>query len=158
MIGNFAGAAGKSDERAAGAVLTEVEAAFQAVVDPYARADFFLAAGPEGLEVEEGYITFTALPAGLLLKAGKMRAQFGKVNTMHTHILPVGRSAARPANLFGGEEGVADAGRVVVEAHSQQLHVPRRHRRGVSRRFGGLSERGAIAAELPRPAPRPIAI
>ena len=89
VLGNFAGAAGKnplSEEPSLS--LTEVEAAFQAVVDPYARADFFLSAGPEGLEVEEGYVTFTALPAGLLLKAGKMRAQFGKVNTLHTHVLP----------------------------------------------------------------------
>ncbi len=86
MIGNFVGAAGKnpfSEEPSLS--LSEVEVAFQAVVDPYARADFFLAAGPEGLEVEEGYVTFTALPAGLLLKVGKMRAQFGKVNTLHTH-------------------------------------------------------------------------
>ena len=26
--------------------------------------DFFLSAGPEGLEVEEGFITFNTLPAG----------------------------------------------------------------------------------------------
>ena len=90
--------------------LSEVEAAFQAIVDPYARADFFLAAGPEGVEVEEGYITFTSLPANLLLKAGKLRANFGKMNTLHTHSLP---SVDRPlvtANLVGGDEGFSDAG------------------------------------------------
>ncbi len=111
VLGNFAGAAGKnplSDEPSLS--LTEVETAFQAVVDPYARADFFLSAGPEGLEVEEGYITFTALPAGVLLKAGKMREQFGKVNTMHTHILPWVDRPLVLRNLFGGDEGVADTG------------------------------------------------
>ncbi len=111
VLGNFAGAAGKnpfSEEPSLS--LTEVETAFQAVVDPYARADFFLSAGPEGLEVEEGYITFTALPAGVLLKAGKMRAQFGKVNTMHTHILPWVDRPLVSRNLFGGDEGVADSG------------------------------------------------
>ena len=111
VLGNFAGAAGKnpfSEEPSLS--LTEVETAFQAVVDPYARADFFLSAGPEGLEVEEGYITFTALPAGVLLKAGKMREQFGKVNTMHTHILPWVDRPLVSRNLFGGDEGVADAG------------------------------------------------
>ena len=31
---------------------------------------------------------FTSLPGGLLTKVGKMRAAFGKVNTLHNHILP----------------------------------------------------------------------
>lgn len=111
VLGNFAGAAGTNPMAEEPSLsLTEVEAAFQAVVDPYARADFFLSAGPEGLEVEEGYVTFTALPAGLLLKAGKMREQFGKVNTMHTHILPWVDRPLVLRNLFGGDEGVADAG------------------------------------------------
>jgi hypothetical protein len=111
VIGNFIGVAGKNPQSEDPPLsLTEVEAAFQAVVDPYARADFFLSASPEGLEVEEGYITFTALPAGLLLKAGKMRAQFGKVNTMHTHILPWADRPLVLRNLLGGDEGVADAG------------------------------------------------
>jgi hypothetical protein len=90
--------------------LSEVEVAFQAAVDTYARADFFVAVGAEGAEVEEGYITFTALPAKLLLKAGRMRAPFGKVNALHTHALP---SADRPlvsTNLVGGEEGFTDEG------------------------------------------------
>lgn len=111
VIGNFAGVAGKNVASDMPPLsLTEVEAAFQAVVDPYARADFFLSAGPDGLEVEEGYITFTALPAGLLLKAGKMRAQFGKVNTMHTHVLPWVDRPLVSQNLLGGLEGIADAG------------------------------------------------
>lgn len=111
MIGNFAGVAGRNAiSEQPSLSLTEVEAAFQAVVDPYARADFFLSASPEGLEVEEGYITFTALPAGLLLKVGKMRAQFGKVNTMHTHILPWADRPLVSRNLLGGDEGLADAG------------------------------------------------
>lgn len=111
VLGNFAGAAGDNPMAQEPSLsLTEVETAFQAVVDPYARADFFLSAGPEGLEVEEGYITFTALPGGLLLKAGKMREQFGKVNTMHTHILPWADRPLVLRNLFGGDEGVADAG------------------------------------------------
>ncbi len=111
VLGNFAGAAGKnpfSEEPSLS--LTEVEAAFQAIVDPYARADFFLSAGPEGLEVEEGYVTFTALPAGLLMKAGKMRAQFGKVNTLHTHVLPWVDRPLVLNSLFGGDEGIADSG------------------------------------------------
>ena len=96
VLANFVGVAGKnpvSDQPSL--QLTEVEAAFQAVVDPYARADFFLSAGPDGLEVEEGFITFTSLPANLLLKVGKMRAQFGKVNTIPHARDADGRSTAR---------------------------------------------------------------
>jgi hypothetical protein len=111
VIGNFVGVAGRNAASEQPSLsLTEVEAAFQAVVDPYARADFFLSASPEGMEVEEGYVTFTALPAGVLLKVGKMRAQFGKVNTMHTHILPWGDRPLVSRNLLGGDEGLADSG------------------------------------------------
>ncbi len=108
--GNVLGALAKDAPDLAPLQLSEVEAAFQAIIDPYAKADFFVAFGPEGADVEEAYITFTALPANLLLKAGKMRALFGKVNTLHTHALP---SADRPlvtANLLGGDEGLSDAG------------------------------------------------
>jgi hypothetical protein len=111
VIGNFVGVAGHnpmSDQPSM--QMSEVEASFQAVVDPYARADFFLSAGPEGLSVEEGYITFTSLPAGLLLKVGKMRAQFGKVNAMHTHVLPWADRPLVTDNLVGGEDGFDDEG------------------------------------------------
>src|SRR5205814_4715475 len=90
--------------------LNEAEASFQAVVDPYARADFFLSASPEGLEVEEGFITFPTLPGGVLMKVGKMKAQFGKVNTMHSHVLPWVDEPLAMRNLLGGEEGLDDSG------------------------------------------------
>lgn len=111
VIANFVAAAGKNAQGGERSLqLSEVELSLRSVVDPYARADFFLAASPEGLEIEEGFITFTSLPASFLLKVGKMRAQFGKVNTLHTHAMP---SADRPLvteNLVGGEEGISDAG------------------------------------------------
>ena len=75
--------------------MRESEVSFQAIVDPYARADFFIAFGEEGVELEEGFVTFPTLPGGLLMKVGKMRAAFGKVNTLHTHLHAVDRSAAR---------------------------------------------------------------
>ena len=53
VIGNFTGAAGRNEIEPRPALqLDEAELSLQAVVDPYARADFFLAASPEGLEVE----------------------------------------------------------------------------------------------------------
>ncbi|MEO6239401.1 MAG: hypothetical protein ABIQ52_20585 [Vicinamibacterales bacterium] len=111
VIGNFIGAAGKNAVDAMPALrLNEAEVSFQAIVDPYARADFFLAASPEGLEVEEGFLTFPTLPGGLLMKVGKMKAQFGKVNTMHSHILPWVDVPLPMKNLLGGEEGLNDSG------------------------------------------------
>ena len=90
--------------------LHESEAAFQAVVDPYARADFFISFGEEGVNVEEGFITLTSLPGGLLTKVGKMRAAFGKVNSLHNHVLPWADRPLVIGNLVGGEDGIDDAG------------------------------------------------
>jgi hypothetical protein len=111
VIGNFLGAVGKNDVNPSPVLdLSEAEATFQAVVDPYARADFFLAFSPEGVEIEEGFVTLTSLPGGLLAKIGKMKQQVGKANTLHPHTLPwVDRPLANN-NLLGGEEGLADSG------------------------------------------------
>ncbi len=111
VIGNFTGAAGtnKIDPRAP-LEMGESEASFQAVVDPYARADFFFSFAPEGVEVEEGFITFTSLPGGLLAKVGKFREQIGKVNTMHAHVLPWVDEPLVLTNLLGSEEGISDSG------------------------------------------------
>jgi hypothetical protein len=109
--GNFVAAMGKNAVNPLPPLdLTEVEIAFQAAVDPYARADFFAAVGEEGVEIEEGFVTFTTLPARLLLKAGKMRALFGKVNTLHTHAQPAIDRPLILENLLGSDEGLADAG------------------------------------------------
>ena len=88
----------------------ESEASFQAVVDPYARADFFISFGEHGVDLEEGFITFTELPGGLLTKAGKMRAAFGKVNSLHNHVLPWADRPMVINSLVGGEDGIDDAG------------------------------------------------
>ncbi len=111
VIGNMLGAAGRNTIEPSPAFdLAESEASFQAIVDPYARADFFLSFSPEGVDVEEGFVTFTSLPAGVLLKAGKMRAQFGKANTMHTHTMPWVDRPLVTRNLVGGEDGLSQAG------------------------------------------------
>ena len=89
--------------------LREAELGFQAAVDPFTRADFFLSAGPEGLDVEEGYITWLALPGGGQAKIGKFRADLGKFNRTHPPETPF---ADRPlaAQAFLGEEGLSTTG------------------------------------------------
>ncbi len=121
MIGNFISATGQSrggSESIAPipfATLQESEASFQAIVDPYARADFFLALGEEGIEVEEGYVTFPTLPGGLLVKVGKFRANLGRLNAFHNHTLPWIDRPLVMYNLLGGspldpDTGIKDAG------------------------------------------------
>jgi hypothetical protein len=111
VIGDFIGSAGHN-----GVVQTpafqmhESEVGLQAIVDPYARADFFISFGEEGVGLEEGYITFTSLPKGFIARAGKMRAAFGKVNTLHNHVLPWVDRPLVTQNLVGGEDGIDDAG------------------------------------------------
>jgi len=111
VIGDFLGAAGRNLVNPNPALeMHESEAAFQAVVDPYARADFFISFGEQGVNLEEGFLTFTELPGGLLTKVGKMRAAFGKVNSLHNHVLPWADRPLVIKNLVGGEDGINDAG------------------------------------------------
>jgi hypothetical protein len=111
VIGDFLGAGGSNTVNPAPALaMHESEASFQAIVDPYARADFFLSFGEEGVELEEGMVTFPTIPGGLLLRVGKMRAAFGKVNTLHNHVLPWTDRPIVINNLVNGEDGISDAG------------------------------------------------
>ncbi len=117
VIGDFVGAAGGNSAPALATLqpfpslqMHESEIGLQAIIDPYARGDFFISFGEQGVNLEEGYITFTALPAGFVAKVGKMRSVFGKVNTMHNHVLPWVDRPLVSTNLVGGEDGIDDAG------------------------------------------------
>ena len=117
VIGDFVGAAGGNTAPPLATLqpfpsmqMHESEIGLQAIIDPYARGDFFISFGEEGVNLEEGYITFTALPGGFVAKVGKMRSVFGKVNTLHNHVLPWVDRPLVTTNLVGGEDGIDDAG------------------------------------------------
>lgn len=111
LIGDFLGAIGRNTIRTVPALeLHEAELGLQAIIDPYMRGDVFLAFSPEGVEIEEAFVTFTSLPKGLRAKAGKMRAEFGKVNAIHNHALAWTDRPLVTENLVNGEEGIGDAG------------------------------------------------
>src|SRR5258707_5702777 len=111
LIGDFIGTAGHNTISPSRSLeLHEPEVGMQAIIDPYARADAFISFGETGVNVEEAYVTFTSLPTGLLMKVGKMRAEFGKVNTIHNHALPFIDRPLVTNNLVGGEDGIDDAG------------------------------------------------
>jgi hypothetical protein len=117
VIGDFIGAAGGNSQQNLVSLdpipafqMHESEIGLQAIIDPYARGDFFISFGEQGVNLEEGYITFTALPGNFVAKVGKMRSAFGKVNTMHNHVLPWVERPLVSNNLVGGEDGIDDAG------------------------------------------------
>jgi len=111
VIGDFLSTAGGNAIRPSPSFeMHEAEVGLQAIVDPYARADFFISFGEQGVSLEEGFITLTALPAGFVARVGKMRSAFGKVNTMHNHVLPWTDRPLVTENLVGGEDGINDAG------------------------------------------------
>ncbi len=111
MIGDFVGFAGGNSIRPSPSLeMHESELGVQAIIDPYARGDFFLTFGEQGVGVEEGYITLTALPGSFVTRIGKMRSAFGKVNGMHNHVLPFVDRPLVTQNLVGGEDGIDDAG------------------------------------------------
>ena len=111
VIGDFISVAGHNPVNPSPSLeMHESEVGLQAIIDPYARGDFFISFGEKGVNLEEGYITLTALPYGFVARAGKMRAAFGKVNSLHNHVLPWIDRPLVTQNLVGGEDGIDDAG------------------------------------------------
>jgi hypothetical protein len=129
VIGNFIGKTGQQNPFEFGSnalrppmELDETEVAFQAFVDPYAKANFFLSLTPAGIDVEEGYAQFVNLPYDLTAKAGKMKALFGKDNTWHTHVRPWVDQPLVIHNFFG-DEGLNDSGISVSKVFPNRFNV-----------------------------------
>jgi len=65
--------------------LNYAEVAMHSTVDPYfeAFANFHL--HPNEFEIGEAFVQTRALPYGLLIKAGKFKSDFGRINSKHQH-------------------------------------------------------------------------
>jgi len=89
--------------------IAEFELAFQAPLDPFSLAKAFVVQEEGEFGVEEAYIDWTTLPAGLGLKFGAYRNDFGKLNRWHQHALP---QSNRPLvqQAFFGEDGLRGVG------------------------------------------------
>lgn len=85
------------------------ELTFHSAVDSYFELDAIFHMGVEELETEESYITSTALPYHLQLRAGKFRSHFGRLNRQHQHIQEFSESAL-VYQAFLGNEGLNDIG------------------------------------------------
>ena len=114
VIGDFQASYKNNTSRNLDAGINEAEISLQSVVDPYARADFFLTIGKDpvtgkfSLDLEEGYVTTLSLPAQLQLKAGKFKSSMGRINPVHPHALPFISLPDGYENYFG--EGINDEG------------------------------------------------
>jgi hypothetical protein len=90
------------DPQSTGFKAQEIELAFQAVVDPYFRADIFLTIpNLSGVEVEEAFLTTTNLPANFQIRAGIFRAGLGRQNAQHLHLQDFTRRPAINPELIG---------------------------------------------------------
>jgi len=114
----------------------EFELALQSNLDPFSRAKIFVAHHRHGgeispfahghdgeggeeaedahgdeaeTEIEEGYVEWVGLPAGLGLTIGKFRQRFGKLNRWHPHALPA-QQLPLPYRVHFGDDGLSQAG------------------------------------------------
>jgi hypothetical protein len=104
VAGDDPAVAGSTATSREGFGIQEVELAASAAIDPYLEAAVFLTIpNLSGLEVEEGYLVTTALPANLQFKAGTFRSQIGRNNTQHLHLQNFTRRPLMTALLFGAD-------------------------------------------------------
>jgi hypothetical protein len=114
VVGDFQASYKNNVKRNFDAGINEAELSLQSVVDPYARADFFITLGRDPAtgrfttDLEEGYLTTLSLPAHLQLKVGKFKSAMGRINPVHSHALPFISLPNAYENYFG--EGINDEG------------------------------------------------
>lgn len=90
--------------------VNELELAFTGYLNPYARADIFVANHGDGFEIEEAYASILrGLPLNSQIRAGRYLVDFGKLNTFHPHAFPF---IDRPIThrVFFGFDGFVDEG------------------------------------------------
>ena len=89
----------------------EVEMVYDSYLNPYAKGYFVTSLAADGLALEEGYFTLLrGLPGGLVLKGGKYRVGFGKLNPMHPHAVPFAERPRVLAAYLPGEEALNETG------------------------------------------------
>ncbi|MFQ6674055.1 MAG: hypothetical protein ACE5GH_04645, partial [Fidelibacterota bacterium] len=89
----------------------EAEISFRMVLDPFARADYYVAVVPpeEAVELEEGFITLFSLPMSIQARIGHFRNAFGKFNLTHPPETPLTTTPLHLQHYFG-DEGLAETG------------------------------------------------
>ncbi len=85
------------------------EMAIQHPLDPCSSTKFFVAFEEGEFELEEGYLTWNALPGNLELRVGRFHTNFGRMNRYHKHALPWANRDLPTRTLFG-DEGLISEG------------------------------------------------
>ncbi|MFH1024707.1 MAG: TonB-dependent receptor [Planctomycetota bacterium] len=93
--------------------LKHAELWLAATVDPYFKGWLTTGLGPEeGAEVEEAVIQATSLPAGLGLKLGRLKSEFGRINAQHSHAWDFTDGPLVNGLLFG-DHGINENGAIL---------------------------------------------
>jgi len=87
----------------------ELELGATGYLNPFARGDVFLGFAEEGVEVEEAFLTLTALPGGWSLKGGIYYMDVGRFIPLHAHAFPFVNYPLFVTRYFT-EEGYHDVG------------------------------------------------
>ena len=110
MVGDLSPDGSTLEDANKRADIREIEIALQAAVDPYFRGDVFLGFNDEeGVGIEQAFLTTTALPQQIELRAGRYLLPVGKINLTHRHDL---HTVDYPwvAQRFLGAEGLKGTG------------------------------------------------
>ncbi len=94
---------GEHDPRRRGFTFQQAELSFAAAVDPYFRAETYIIASEEDVELEEAFFTTTSLPKSLELKGGYFLTEFGLINPTHPHNWDFIDQPVINTRMFGGE-------------------------------------------------------
>lgn len=89
--------------------LEGLEVAGQGWLNPYARADIFVGFHEGEAEIEEAFVTFTALPGGLSVRGGRFLVDQGRFASQHIHTFNFVEMPRYVQQLFG-EEGFQAVG------------------------------------------------
>jgi hypothetical protein len=81
----------------------QLELSVRSVVDPYLRFDSNIVFHPDGVEIEEVYVTTLDLPANLQVRAGQFLTRFGRLNSTHPHAWDFVDQPFVFSRVFGGE-------------------------------------------------------
>jgi hypothetical protein len=93
----------------AGLNFNYAEVAMRSTVDPYFDAFAIFHLHPDAFEIEEAFIQTRALPYSLVIKAGKFKSAFGRINAKHQHTWQFDSQPIIYKSLFG-PDGISDAG------------------------------------------------
>ena len=106
---------GGHDPKQRGFTLGQAEFSLSGAVDPYFTGEAHIltsvnpSTGETALELEEAFLTSSALPYGLQLEAGHFLTEFGQINPQHPHAWDWIDQPVVNSRMFGGD-GMRQAG------------------------------------------------